>query len=119
MAKFSSLDEFYEFLPDDQRVGIRRLVDFVSTSYPQLDLVLAWNQPMFKIDGSYLIGFMPTQKHINLLTVTDTAITALASELAGFRHGTRSISLPFDWSIDAQFINRVLTLRSNELGVTL
>jgi uncharacterized protein YdhG (YjbR/CyaY superfamily) len=119
MAKFADMDEFYASLPADQEAAIRTLVEFVARTYPQLELVVAWNQPMFKLAGKHLIGFMPTKQHINLLTVTDTAITTLGSELNGFRHGTRSISLPFDWSIDAGFIDRVLALRADELGLSL
>jgi uncharacterized protein YdhG (YjbR/CyaY superfamily) len=111
MPKFATLKEFYASLPQDQEQAIRRLVDFVATNYPDLELLLAWNQPMFRLGKKYLIGFMPTKKHINLLTISDDAINHLAAELKGYRHGTRSISLPFDWKIDQELIAKVIAFQ--------
>ena len=108
MPKFANLDEFYGSLPQDQENAIRRLVEFVAKNNPELELLLAWNQPMFKSGKTYLIGFMPTKKHINLLTITDDAVTHFAKELEGYRHGTRSISLPFDWEIDSDLIAKLI-----------
>ena len=111
MAKFANLEEFYASLPEDQRRAITRLVEFVASTHPELELVLAWNQPMFRLGKKYLVGFMPTKKHINLLTVSDDAVTHFAKELEGFRHGTRSVSLPFDWEIDPELIAKLINFQ--------
>lgn len=58
---------------------------------------------------------MPTKKHINLLTISDDAVTHFARDLAGYRHGTRSISLPFDWEIDAELIAKLIGFQSRHL----
>lgn len=111
MPKFANLEDFYNSLPQDQEQAIRRLVEFVATNYPDLELLLAWNQPMFRLDKKYLIGFMPAKKHINLLTVSDDAVTHFAKELEGYRHGTRSVSLPFDWEIDRELIAKLINFQ--------
>lgn len=113
MAKFANLEEFYHSLPEDQERATRLLVEFIATEYPELELVLAWNQPMFKHGSKYLIGFMPTKKHINLLTISDDATTRLASELANYKHGSRSIALPFDWDIDQTLIAKVIDFQKS------
>ncbi|MEY5017431.1 MAG: hypothetical protein RL431_480 [Actinomycetota bacterium] len=114
MPKFASFDEFYASLPADQERAIRRFVDHVAASRPELELVLAWNQPMFKLGKTYVIGFMPTKNHINLLTISDDAIKHFAAAIEGYRHGTRSISLPFDWDIDAQLVNDIVDFQANQ-----
>lgn len=63
---------------------------------------------MFKMGKHYVVGFMPTKKHINLLTMTDDAITALANDLSGYKHGSRSLALPLDWEIDAELIQKII-----------
>ena len=108
MPKFKDFDEFYSSLPEDQEVAIRRLVQFVAKQHKNLELVLAWNQPMFKLGKKYIIGFMPTKNHINLLTISDDAVSHFAVELEGYRHGSRSISLPFDWKIDQSLITKII-----------
>ena len=113
MAKFANLEEFYNSLPQDQEQATRRFVEFIALAYPELELVLAWNQPMFKLGSKYLVGFMPTKKHINLLTISDDAINHLAGDLKGYRHGTRSIALPFDWEIDRALIAKVIDFQKS------
>lgn len=108
MAKFSDLYEFYSSLPKDQEEAIRRFVEYVAKNFKDLELVLAWNQPMFKLGKKYIIGFMPTKNHINLLTVSDQAVVHFAREIQGYRHGTRSISLPFDWKIDKDLVAKLI-----------
>lgn len=113
MAKFANLEEFYDSLPEDQERATRRLVEFITREYPELELVLAWNQPMFKFDSRYLIGFMPTKKHINLLTISDDAINHLAKKLKSYKQGARSIALPFDWDIDQTLIAEVIDFQKS------
>ena len=117
MPKFADVDDFYASLPEDQERSIRQLVDHVADAHPELEPVLAWNQPMFKLGKDYLIGFMPTKKHINLLTVTDSTVTELGSRLEGYKHGTRSIARPLGSPIDADLIANVIALRKVELGL--
>lgn len=49
MPKFADVDDFYASLPEDQERSIRQLVDHVADAHPELEPVLAWNQPMFKL----------------------------------------------------------------------
>lgn len=119
MAVFKDMDEYFASLPAEQSEHISSLVNVVSERYPQLELVIAWNQPMFKLGGKYLVGFMPAKKHTNLLTVSDTAITTMNVELAGYKHGTRSISLPHGTTIDLGLLDRVVKLRAEELDLAL
>ena len=119
MPKFATLQEFYNSLPKDQETAIRRFADYVETTYPDLELVLAWNQPMFKLGKKYLIGFMPAKNHINLLTMTNTPVTHFSERLSAYRHGTRSISVPFDWNIDEELIKDILLFRAEEESLTL
>lgn len=118
MAKFDNFTDFYASLTPEQNTHIRSLVEWVSTAYPELEPVIAWNQPMFKKETKYILGFMPTKNHTNLLTVTDSAISELAPQLTSYKHGTRSIQLPFDWTIEPQLFEQVISLRLKEEGLS-
>ena len=117
VPKFDSLDEFYAAVSADQAAAIKRFVAHVQKTHRELELVLAWNQPMFRIGTKYILGFMPTKNHINLLTVSDYPVTEVAHLLSGYRHGGRSIALAFDWAIDGALIDSVIDARKRELGL--
>ena len=40
------------------------VLDWVSHNYPELELCIAWNQPMFTRHGTYIIGFSAASKHM-------------------------------------------------------
>ena len=117
MAKFSNLDDFYESLSNDCANAIKRFVKHVAKHHPEFELVLAWNQPMFRIGTKYIIGFMPTKNYVNLLTVSDVPITENLKLLKGYRHGGRSISVAFDWEIDSKVIDSIVASRLKELKI--
>lgn len=118
MASFDSLEDFYASLSDVTSTAIRRFVNWVANAHPEFELVLAWNQPMFRIGTKYIIGFMPTKNYINLATVSGETVGLLGERLAGYRHGGRTITLPFDWTIDEPLLEEVIRIRLVELGLS-
>ncbi|WP_455957132.1 hypothetical protein [Actinomyces sp.] len=38
--------------------------DLTGQHFPELELRIAWNQPMFTHHGTYIIGFSATSKHM-------------------------------------------------------
>ena len=73
----TTLDEFLATIPDDD--NRERMVDvvvWVGLTYPELELRIAWNQPMFTHRGTYIIEFSAASKHMAMAlersTTTDT-----------------------------------------------
>ena len=49
----SRLDEFLATIPDDDnRERMVEMLDWVAQHYPELELRIAWNQPMFTHHGN-------------------------------------------------------------------
>ena len=60
-----TLDEFLATIPnDDNRARMVDVLVWVGLTYPELELRIAWNQPMFTHHGTYIIGFSATSKHM-------------------------------------------------------
>lgn len=75
---------FQEFLNkmDDMahREKLEEVLGWIQQSYPELDTVVKWNQPMFTHHGTYIIGFSVSKKHF-----------AIAPETAGINHNRDAI----------------------------
>ena len=62
-----TLDEYLETIPnDDNRARMVEVLNWVSERYPELELRIAWNQPMFTHHGTYIIGFSAASKHMTM-----------------------------------------------------
>ena len=60
-----TLDEFLATIPNtDNRARMVEVLDWVAQHYPELELRIAWNQPMFTHHGTYIIGFSAASKHM-------------------------------------------------------
>lgn len=70
-----TLDEFLATISDDD--NRERMVDVVvwmGLTYPELELRIAWNQPMFTHHGTYIIGFSAASKHMAMAPERATMI---------------------------------------------
>ena len=60
-----TLDEFLATIPNgDNRARMVEVLDWVAQHYPELELRIAWNQPMFTHHGTYIIGFSAASNHM-------------------------------------------------------
>ena len=46
------------------RAKTKEVLDWVEKKYPNLDLTIKWNQPMFTHKNTYIIGFSVAKKHL-------------------------------------------------------
>lgn len=70
-----TLDEFLATIPnDDNRARMVEVLDWVAQHYPELELRIAWNQPMFTHHGTYIVGFSAGSKHMAMAPERATMI---------------------------------------------
>ena len=69
-----TLDEFLAAIPDDNRERMVEGLVWVGLTYPELELRIAWNQPMFTHHGTYIIGFSAASKHMAITPERATII---------------------------------------------
>ena len=71
----STVDEYLETIPnDDNRARIVEVLNWVAELHPELELRIAWNQPMFTHHGTYIIGFSAASKHMAMAPERATMI---------------------------------------------
>ncbi len=57
---------FLEKVPDAaHRARVLEILEWVATTFPELEPVYKWNQPMFTMDGTFIIGFSVASKHVS------------------------------------------------------
>ena len=110
----SPLDEYLETIPDDD--NRERMVDvlvWVGLTYPELELRIEWNQPMFTHHGTYIVGFSAASKH---MTMAPERATMIRFEQVMRERGTDFSTLlarqpwdkPFDYELLVAFIQHQL-----------
>lgn len=63
----TTLNEFLESIENpQQKTRMTELLDWVSNHFTSLELKVAWNQPMFTNNGTFIIGFSISKQHISV-----------------------------------------------------
>ena len=114
-----TLDEYLATIPnDDNRERMVDVLVWVGLTYPELELRIAWNQPMFTHHGTYIIGFSAASKH---MAMAPERATMIRFEPVMRERGTdfgkmfarQPWNKPFDYELLDAFIQHQLNEKQN------
>lgn len=114
-----TLEEFLDTIPEgDKRNRMIEVLDWVASSYPQLEMRIAWNQPMFTHHGTFILGFSAASKHMAMAPERHTMIHF--EELMNSRGTDRGKMFarqpwakPFDYELATAFIDYQLETKKD------
>ena len=110
-----TLDEYLATISNaDNRARMVDVLVWVGLTYPELELRIAWNQPMFTHHGTYVIGFSAASKH---MAMAPERATMIRFEPVMRERGTdfgkmfarQPWDKPFDYELLDAFIQHQLT----------
>ena len=89
------------------------VLDWVSCKFPELELRIAWNQPMFTHHGTYIIGFSAASTHMAMAPERATMIRfqpAMRERCTNFdkTFARQPWHKPFDYELLDTFIQHQL-----------
>lgn len=75
------MDEFMNKVQNELlKAKLTEIFEMIQREFPSLKLEIKWNQPMFIMDKTFIIGFSASKAHISIAPEPQT-IVALAEEL--------------------------------------
>jgi len=112
--RFETPTQFYQSIGKDQAKTMRTIFKAITTKYPKAELVIAWNQPMMKIDGHYVFGASASSKHISISPWSTDVIAAFAHKMEDLVVKKKTIGVPNDWDVDTKLILAMVKARLAE-----
>ena len=112
--RFETPTQFYKSIGKDQAKTMRTIFKTITTKYPKAELVIAWNQPMMKIDGHYVFGASASSKHISISPWSTDVIDAFAHKMEDLVVKKKTIGVPNDWDVDTKLILALVKARLAE-----
>ena len=83
-----------------------QVLNWVAQHYPELELRIAWNQPMFTHHGTYIIGFSAASKHMAMAPERATMIRfEPVMRERGTDFGKKVAHQPWDKPIDYELLD--------------
>jgi len=106
--RYATPTEFYKSVTPVQAKTIKAIFKAITVKYPQLELVIAWNQPMVKLDKHYILGVSASTKHVLIGTWDEKVLMEFAPKFKEGNALKKIIQLPNDWDVDAKLIQAVV-----------
>jgi uncharacterized protein YdhG (YjbR/CyaY superfamily) len=114
--RFDSVDGYLASADPTKQATIRAILDAVVGAYPGAEVVIAWNKPMIRIDGQYVLGVDMAQRHLLLLPLSTDVITEFGDRLKGYQTQKKTIRVPVDWDVDNDLLRDLVAARLAELS---
>jgi len=112
--RFNSLTEYYKSISPEQAKTVRAIMKTIQGKYPNLELVIAWNQPMLRDGTKYVFGISATKGYLLMAPWSTDVIEAFLPKLAEYKVNKKTIQIPSDWDLDTKLLLQLVKARLAE-----
>lgn len=113
--RFADPEDYFESLATKHRELARQIFDTIQRNHSDLELVIAWNQPMLRRGKGYVFGLSASTHHLSINPFSADALHDLRDKLEGLDVLKHTIRLPLDWSVDEELLEALVSHRIDGL----
>ena len=106
--RFATHADFYKSVTPEQAKTMKAIFKAITAKYPELELVIAYNQPMVKVDKYYIFGASASSKHVLIASWDAKVLKEFAPKFKEGNALKKTIQLPNDWGVDVKLIQAVI-----------
>ena len=97
-------EAYLSALPEPQQSTAREIFRVIMAKHSDLELVIAWNQPMLKRGKNYIFGLSASKNHLTLAPWDVALLDAVRPSLVGYTVNKKTFQVPSDWKIDRKLL---------------
>ncbi|MFM9151506.1 MAG: iron chaperone, partial [Candidatus Planktophila sp.] len=115
--RFATPAEYFKSIDSKQAKKIREIIRAITIKFPQLELVIAWNQPILKSGKDYVFGASVATHHILIAPWGQVlkTFTPKFEKLDGVKVNKKTIAVPNDWKVEVKLLQSMTAARLKEL----
>ena len=102
--RFETPAEFFKTVSPQQAKTMKAIFKAITSKYPQLELVVAWNQPMLKFEKHYIFGCSAATNHILIAPWDQDVLKKYTPKFKDYKVNKKTIALPNDWDVDVKLL---------------
>lgn len=112
--RYESVDDYIGQFDEQKQATVRAIFEAITSKYPKLELVMAWNQPMLRVDGKYVFGLSVHTQHI--LIAPWGGMEAFLPRLGDYEVNKKTIKVPVDWKVDKKLLRDMAAARIAQIA---
>jgi uncharacterized protein YdhG (YjbR/CyaY superfamily) len=95
---------------------IKEIFSSITSTYSDLQLVMAWNQPMLKFGDQYILGISVSKNHLTIGPFNTDFVETFAKKLEKLESNKKTFKVPLDWKVDGALMRAIVKDRLAELS---
>ena len=106
--KYETPSEYYKSIDPVQAKTLRKVFRILGAKFPELEIVIAWNQPMMRLDTKYVFGASVAKNHILIAPFNAEVLKKMAKDLSDYTVNKKTVAVPNDWAVDEKLIIKMV-----------
>lgn len=94
---------------ESQRDRLEEIFVWIQETYPQLEPVIKWNQPMYTDHGTFIIGFSTAKNHFSFTPEEQTMpLFVREIEALGYEHTKGIVKIKWTQEVNYELIGKMI-----------
>lgn len=106
--RFETPAEYFKTVTPAQAKTMKAIFKAMTSKFPELELVVAWNQPMLKSGKNYLFGCSAATNHILIAPWNQEVLKKYTPKFKDYTVNKKTIALPNNWEVDAKLLQAMM-----------
>lgn len=106
--RFASPSEYFASIGPAKAKTIRAIIGAIRKKHPNLELVMAWNQPMLRHGDRYVFGMSASTNHLLIAPWDAKVLKSLSAKLKSYDVNKKTVKIPIDWKVDAALLDAMI-----------
>lgn len=114
--RFADPEAYFTSLDATKQRTARAIFAAITAKFRELELVIAWNQPMLRSGTQYVFGISSATNHLLLAPMGAGVMTAFADRFEGYTANKKTVAVPVDWKVDKKLLCDLVQFRLDDLA---
>ena len=114
--RFEKPSDFFKTLTPQQSKTMKAIFKAITSKYPELELVIAWNQPMLRSGKDYVFGALASKNHILFAPWSQEVLEKFKPRMKDLDVKKKTIGVPNDWEVDVKLLQAMARERLKEVN---
>ena len=114
--RFKTPDDFFATLDPVAATTAHDIFAAITNTYPALEPVIAWNQPMLRLGTQYVFGVSVLTNHLLIAPWGEGVLDEFRPRLTDYKVNKKTIQVPVDWKPDTKLLRAMAAARIAEVS---
>lgn len=102
--RFTDFEGYVRSLDPVQQKTVRAIYTAITKAIPRAEVVIAWNKPMVKVDGSYVFGVSALKRYLLIAPFDAQVLAQMSPRLTPYTVNKKTVQVPSDWKVDTKLV---------------